>query len=556
MSIRFRCPSCNRIIDAPEKAAGRSAKCPGCAHTVVVPSQPVPSQQTEEHRRPLQHGRSQASSSEGGQGPTEPPPLPGSSDDPNVTKHSGADPEMNKSDSAREERTAQSGAYKKAAHPSRRGRAKRAAGIILTLFVTGISLLIGYFGLAVYSRYQLCNQGEHVEGRIEKARVLDRSGPRGQPSLIEAHYVFTVAGKEYKGKCRTGQVPSRGRAQSDRVAVVYDPENPDRNTHYGYDVDPVELLSLIGSTALALVLGIVMVAAKTLGRRRTETLALFFVVLVVGASLGAAVGWAANQLGGQDGIFAGDEQEEEEKSALRKVEQELKSNPNSSSINNLLSREVSAGHVAAAKRLLEAGADANTQLHSAPSGLSNSSLLAAAAYHGNTEMVDVLLRFNAKFPEQYTASDCPILVAVTQGHLNVVKQLLAKRPNHYELHGRLLVEARKAGRKDILKVLLNGGIDPNHPRSAGMLHTAARKGDLETLRMLLDAHADPSAIVAGFTPLHKAVRGNQVEAARILLDAGADVNIKSPLLGRTPAELAEERGLTAIVQVLRQPGAQ
>ena len=48
--IRFRCPHCEKIINAPEKAGGRRAKCPGCGEVVEIPKQSFqvsPDPQTE-----------------------------------------------------------------------------------------------------------------------------------------------------------------------------------------------------------------------------------------------------------------------------------------------------------------------------------------------------------------------------------------------------------------------------------------------------------------------------------------------------------------------------
>ena len=36
--IRFPCPHCNRIVKARDAYAGRTADCPGCKGTIVVPS--------------------------------------------------------------------------------------------------------------------------------------------------------------------------------------------------------------------------------------------------------------------------------------------------------------------------------------------------------------------------------------------------------------------------------------------------------------------------------------------------------------------------------------
>jgi cytohesin len=67
------------------------------------------------------------------------------------------------------------------------------------------------------------------------------------------------------------------------------------------------------------------------------------------------------------------------------------------------------------------------------------------------------------------------------------------------------------------------------------LHFAARQGHASTMRLLIQAGADPSAHASDhdFTPLHGAVIGRHVEAVRVLISAKADLEAKDDD-GRTP----------------------
>ena len=125
--------------------------------------------------------------------------------------------------------------------------------------------------------------------------------------------------------------------------------------------------------------------------------------------------------------------------------------------------------------------------------------------------------------------------------------------------------------------------------SAGLLHVAARDGDLEQVRALIDAGADLDAqgdngetplntaileghvLVAsllidrgadiqarnkgGFTPLHAAAYVNAVEIAEQLLSRGADVKDQMNKAGVTPLSVASEEGHPGLVKVLIDHGA-
>ena len=74
---------------------------------------------------------------------------------------------------------------------------------------------------------------------------------------------------------------------------------------------------------------------------------------------------------------------------------------------------------------------------------------------------------------------------------------------------------------------------------AGAIHDAARKGDLNKLKTLLQA--DPKLVgdrdKLGDTPLHSASFHGQFAAAQLLIDAGADVNARNNYGAFTPDDL-------------------
>ena len=87
------------------------------------------------------------------------------------------------------------------------------------------------------------------------------------------------------------------------------------------------------------------------------------------------------------------------------------------------------------------------------------------------------------------------------------------------------------------------------------LHDAAKDGDAELVKLLIDAGADVNkANEKGETPLYWAAANGRTECVKLLIDAGADVN-KADKDGRTPLILAAYYGHAECVKLLINAGA-
>ena len=91
------------------------------------------------------------------------------------------------------------------------------------------------------------------------------------------------------------------------------------------------------------------------------------------------------------------------------------------------------------------------------------------------------------------------------------------------------------------------------------LHKAAREGDADRVRELLDAGADVNARNADkqrlqYTPLHWAAYYGHLEIAEILISRGADLDADDPYYS-TPLYLAVEEGHPEVVEFLISKGA-
>jgi ankyrin repeat protein len=92
------------------------------------------------------------------------------------------------------------------------------------------------------------------------------------------------------------------------------------------------------------------------------------------------------------------------------------------------------------------------------------------------------------------------------------------------------------------------------------LHKAAREGDADRVRELLDAGADVNVRNADkqrlqYTPLHWATYYGHLEIAAILISRGADLDAEAPTYS-TPLYLAAEQGHPKVVEFLISKGAE
>lgn len=87
---------------------------------------------------------------------------------------------------------------------------------------------------------------------------------------------------------------------------------------------------------------------------------------------------------------------------------------------------------------------------------------------------------------------------------------------------------------------------------------AARIGNLELVRLLLDNGADTETIdpALGETALHLAAMSDSMEVARLLIDQGANIEARDNVIRRTPLLYAAQVGSPQLVELMLDRGAE
>jgi uncharacterized protein len=193
-----------------------------------------------------------------------------------------------------------------------------------------------------------------------------------------------------------------------------------------------------------------------------------------------------------------------------------------------LSEAVHIGSGALIEKLLKAGADPNTFTTAQAE-----TVLMKASREGNLEAVKVLLAHEADVnAKENFRGQTALMWAAAEGHADIVSLLAT--------HGAEL-NVRSYDRDTSLPKMAAG--TPAAPIARGGLTAllfAARQGEIEAVKALLDAKADINALDSdGNNALTLAILNTHYDLTELLIDRGADVNIAAKN-GRTALYSAVE----------------
>ncbi len=179
--------------------------------------------------------------------------------------------------------------------------------------------------------------------------------------------------------------------------------------------------------------------------------------------------------------------------------------------------------------------------------------LIVAAEAGHSKIVELLLDYRADVNATDADGNTALHLAASQGHVYAVKKLLAKQANP-SLTNRFretpLEMALGNGHKTVSEDLLNAGTPVD-------VFSAIALGD--TTRVKKELERDATLVTQTkreLTPLHLAAREGNLEIVRVLLEKGAPVNARSrPDGGETPLYLATRNGRTEVLGALLEAKA-
>ncbi|HEY8509633.1 MAG TPA: ankyrin repeat domain-containing protein [Steroidobacteraceae bacterium] len=158
----------------------------------------------------------------------------------------------------------------------------------------------------------------------------------------------------------------------------------------------------------------------------------------------------------------------------------------------------------------------------------------------------------------------PLVTAAKAKNFDEVRSLLGARPrpdvNQRSADGTTALHwAVYHNDVDTVRRLLKAGANPNAKNDYGStpMSEAAVVGNVEVLKLLLDAGADVESPNAdGQTALMILARTSNVEAAKLLLKRGANVNAREQWRGQTALMWAAAEAQPAMVELLIRHGAE
>ncbi len=175
----------------------------------------------------------------------------------------------------------------------------------------------------------------------------------------------------------------------------------------------------------------------------------------------------------------------------------------------------------------------------------------AAAYHGHTDLADLLANRKVLLT---------IFEAAATGKVTQIIRLLAKRPDLVSAYShdgfQPLGLAAFFGHKEAVEYLIRAGAPVNaasqNETRVMPLHSAAARRHVTIASVLIEHGADTNARQAGgFTPLHSAAQNGDLPMIQLLLFNASDLKAETDD-GKRPVDLAVAAGHQSAEKLLKK----
>jgi uncharacterized protein len=178
--------------------------------------------------------------------------------------------------------------------------------------------------------------------------------------------------------------------------------------------------------------------------------------------------------------------------------------------------------------------------------------LMAAVTNGDSAVVNALVAAGADVNAADAGGGPVLRYAAAAGSADALRALQQRGAKAVDIDLRL---AATECHTDAVRVLLDGGLEPDGAAGDAPLLVAVVGGCVDVVRLLLDRKANINVKDQdGMTALIKAAAANMPEIVGVLLERGADMDVEDRL-GRTAELYSTMNGREAVAELLKQARA-